>query len=175
MNAAKQAILNRLNIMRDKLTTLEDLARFVTTRANDLLLTPPRPSSVEDPAVDLDRLFKEFVSKEEQTVCEQMTVENRLRDILRRTIIERPSLRGRIDADREVRLPEIGRTFKANFAYNNGSQNLVRSEVFSIHEGHAIHQAESLGFEGFLVQSARHASGGKKQVIIIPDSENPQY
>ena len=173
INAAKQAMFNRLTLMREKITSAEDLERFAATRANDLLLTNPRPTAVADPEADLLRLYDDLVGEPLEQVDSSGTVHRQLDSELRRTIIDRPSLAGRIQANCEVEVPDIGRSFKANFAYNNGCRNLVRGEVFSRQEGHAINQAEKLGVESLIVQSVKAPDGRQQKVIIIPDSETP--
>lgn len=173
VNAAKQAMFNRLTLMREKITSAEDLERFAATRANDLLLTNPRPTAVADPEADMLRLYDDLVGEPLEQEETSVMVHHQLVDELRRTIIDRPSLAGKIQVNCEVAVPDIGRSFKANFAYNNGSRNLVRSEIFSKREGHAINQAERLGVESFFVQSANAPDGRRQKVIIIPDSETP--
>jgi hypothetical protein len=46
VNAAKRAIFQRLQMGRESFQTLDDLQQFIDTRANSLLLTPPRPMKV---------------------------------------------------------------------------------------------------------------------------------
>ena len=67
LNSAKRAIERRLEVDRDSFQTLEDLQRFVDTRANALKLTQPRPVKVLDPAEDLVKLFEELVGDCEPT------------------------------------------------------------------------------------------------------------
>lgn len=64
INAAKQAIVSRLEVERDAFRTLDDLQRFIDTRANEIIVTTPRPVKVRDAAEDLTRLFSELVAGE---------------------------------------------------------------------------------------------------------------
>jgi len=60
LQAAKKAIEARLRVCRDDFRTVEDLNHFIDTRANELLITPPRPMKVLNPEAALDALFKEL-------------------------------------------------------------------------------------------------------------------
>ncbi|HLK59726.1 MAG TPA: DUF3037 domain-containing protein [Chthonomonadaceae bacterium] len=62
VNNAKQALVNRLRVERDYFLTPEDLTHFAQTRANEIVLTLPRPMQVEDPVSDLNALFLELVN-----------------------------------------------------------------------------------------------------------------
>jgi len=61
LNAAKAAIEARLRKDAAALRSLDDLKQFIATRANDLILTPPRSLKVVSPKQDLERLFRELV------------------------------------------------------------------------------------------------------------------
>ena len=61
LNVAKRAFENSLRNQTDGLRTLEDFQRFIDTRGNDLVLTPPRSVKVTDPERDLAQLFSELV------------------------------------------------------------------------------------------------------------------
>jgi hypothetical protein len=58
VNDAKAAIIHRLHTDRNSFSTLNDLAHFASTRANELTLTPPRSISVDNPIDDLDTLYR---------------------------------------------------------------------------------------------------------------------
>lgn len=67
LHAAKQAIVNRLRSVDLRPRTLEELQHFVDTRGNDLILTPPRSLRIEEPARQLDDLFRQLVLDPEPT------------------------------------------------------------------------------------------------------------
>jgi hypothetical protein len=61
LHEGKQAIVQRLRGADSRPRTLEELQHFVDTRGNDLILTPPRSMRVEEPARQLDDLFRRLV------------------------------------------------------------------------------------------------------------------
>ena len=68
LNAAKRAIERRLEVDRESFRSPEDIVRFMDTRGNDILLTPPRPTKVLDPEAELETLFKELGPCDEDLV-----------------------------------------------------------------------------------------------------------
>jgi hypothetical protein len=61
VNAAKQALVTRLEIEAAQFAKIEDLLHFVRTRGNAIVLSEPRSMRVEDPEADLKELFDELV------------------------------------------------------------------------------------------------------------------
>jgi hypothetical protein len=63
IRAMKASLQRRLRVEAERFRTLEDLEHFVATRANEIVLTPPRPIAVADPRADLASLFGELVDR----------------------------------------------------------------------------------------------------------------
>jgi hypothetical protein len=61
LDHGKRAVVNRLRGADSRPRTLEELQHFVDTRGNDVILTPPRSMRVEEPARQLDELFRQLV------------------------------------------------------------------------------------------------------------------
>jgi hypothetical protein len=61
LNAFKAAFEERVLVEAGRIRTIEEFRHFVRTRANQLLLTEPRPIKVFDPEADLARLFDMLV------------------------------------------------------------------------------------------------------------------
>jgi hypothetical protein len=59
----KASLQKRLRVEADRFGTLADLEHFVATRANEIILTPPRPVAVADPRADLASLFRDLVER----------------------------------------------------------------------------------------------------------------
>ncbi len=59
----KNALVERLAVERSEFRTLEDLQRFVLTRANKVILTPPKAVRVTEPQEDLNRLYTQMVEE----------------------------------------------------------------------------------------------------------------
>ncbi len=163
VNAAKRAIFERLRVGRESFQTLDDLQQFVDTRANSLLLTPPRAVKVVDGDQDLNRLFDELVGGR----AKRADVPAHVREVER--IFRAPELTNRIRFDTEVRVPVIGRKLTIPYAYQNGALNLVKPVIFHSHETKAENTAMRLSVEGDLI--ARHGleDGRQAQLILIPE------
>ena len=63
VSAIRLSLKDRLRVEAEYVRSLEDLQHFVNTRANQLVLTSPRPVIVTEPARDLARLFEELVAE----------------------------------------------------------------------------------------------------------------
>src|SRR5262249_41757548 len=63
VRAMKQSLRRRLRAEAGRFRTADDLRHFVQTRANQIILTPPRPMTVVDPGKDLEVLFQELVGE----------------------------------------------------------------------------------------------------------------
>jgi hypothetical protein len=61
LDAVKRAVANRLRSADSRPRSLEELQHFVDTRGNDVILTPPRSMRVEEPARQLDDLFRQLI------------------------------------------------------------------------------------------------------------------
>ncbi len=166
VNAAKDAIAYRINHSGDEIRTEQDLIHFAQTRANDFLLTLPRPTAVSDPKADFERLFGKLVGDESETRKQEEESDPPVIRNFKQTF-SRLEAKGKVRSDIEVPVPTSGRTLRANYAYCNGTHNFVMSKIFpSRGEGHAVIQAEQLGAEGHLI-SAEPASDGKQQKLFV--------
>jgi hypothetical protein len=161
LNAAKQAIEQRLETDRASLKSHEDLMAFVNTRGNNLKLTQPRPVKVFDPAADLDDLFSELVGGRSRTQRAE-PVAPQLEDAFQRLHNE-----GRAQLNLRVDVPLLGRSLRVPYAYQNGVLNLVRPYRFPKKEGAAIESAMRLAVEGDLLQRHGQNGGPAKKLIVV--------
>ena len=159
IKAAKRAIANRFKVDRAAFKTLEDLERFIATRANALAMTPARPIKVVDAARELEGLFAELVGGR---VRGDRDSEPR---VALDAVFRQPDLQGRIQFNHVVRVPVIGREFRAPYAYRNGVLNLVKPQEFPANEASATATAMKLAVEGDLLW--RHGQDTAEQARLI--------
>lgn len=60
-NALKAAFEERVALEAERVSTLDELRQFVDSRANQMLLTSPRPIRLINPQTELARLFEALV------------------------------------------------------------------------------------------------------------------
>jgi hypothetical protein len=161
LNSAKRAIERRLEVDRDGFQNLDDLKRFVATRANALQLTDPRPVKVFDAQQDLDSLFEELVGGRPR--CQDRPPATPELDC----VFHRLHDQGRARLDWEVSVPMVGRTLRVPYAYRNGEWNLVKPQRFSGTESSAINTAMRLALEGDLLQRHSNDEEGTKRLIVV--------
>jgi len=149
VNDAKHAIITRLDVERDRFRTSEDLSQFAQTRANEIVLTLPRPMKVENPVVELEELYNELVGgRQIRTPRAHRNLGQQLR-----AIFERPAIRDKVLREEEVLIPITNTLLKVPYAFQNGTLNLVRPLTLT---RSTVVEAHQLAVDGDLLR--RHAS-----------------
>ncbi|MBN1489356.1 MAG: DUF3037 domain-containing protein [Phycisphaerae bacterium] len=164
INATKKAIERRLATDNQSFRTPEDLVRFIDTRANEIVLTPPRPMKVSNPEADLDHLFDELVggpARQPRKGAAEVVPE------LDR-IFHRPSLRNRVLFDQEVQVPVVERSLRIPYAFRNGVLNLVKPQAFSNDVNAATRAAMSLAITGDLLRRHPNEQGKEARLVVVP-------
>src|SRR6185503_6730584 len=110
VKSAKRAIAKRFTTERTSFRTIDDLEHFINTRANALAMTEARPVKVEDARDQLNKLFQELVGDSAQD--RRGSEARKALD----SVLRGPELQGRIEFDRVVKVPIIGRELKAPYA-----------------------------------------------------------
>jgi len=151
----KRAIETRVREKYDWSRGLEDLERFIGTRANDIQLTHPRSLKTANPAEEIDVLFHELVggrSRAEAASAPIAPLFPKLDHALRA-----PGIRERIRFDEQVTVPVVRKRIDVPYVYENGVINLVKPYQFSGTPDRATRTAAELAIEGDLL--ARHSVG----------------
>jgi hypothetical protein len=164
LRALKRFIEDRVRLYHTQFKTLDDLNRFIESRANDIIIAQPRPVKVFNPASDLYRLFDELVGGKPR-------MPDRHRQFLKSVDdrLDVPSLELRLRRDVPVTLPNIGSVLHYRYAFNNGRQNLVKPTLFPANEQKMANTAFRLGGEG--VQLHNHVDS---QLVVICGFEDDQ-
>ena len=162
---AKLLFEKRIAVERPQMLRVEDFERFVETRANRLLLTPPRNMRVDDPAADLARLFRELVGGRAmgegiKRDGQGVSVRPRLRDLF-----SRPEMKRLVRPDVPV-APRYGRPFTASYAYYNGQDSYVMPQTIHVDRDQTLREAEALAFRGS--QLRMHGVGDREAEMIVP-------
>jgi hypothetical protein len=153
----------RLHTDRDYFKTVEDLNRFVETRANAMRMTPPMPVRVEDPDAELNRLFKRLVGNRERQT------RNRIRRALAE-IFKKWQLTDKVQENIEVTLPLFDRPIKASFGFQNGHFNLIQATKFAGHKMAGIlPRAGQFALEGELLTRQPHPKLGPMQLVVVAE------
>lgn len=165
LHEIKQAFETRIQRDRDRIRQVEDLEHFIETRANKLLLTPPRNMRVTEPAQDLRRLFEELVGGRAhgEAVLKSgrgLSVKPRLRQLL-----SQPEVENKVKSNVQVK-PLYGRTFTADYAFYNGKNSFVVPQTIHLDADQTLREAELLAIRGR--QLAKHGIDQRKAELIIP-------
>ncbi len=124
IDSFKLGIEERLEVESGKINTLEELQEFITTRANLIQITPPRPMRVSEPEKDLEQLFKDLVGgmhRKEKTTS--------FREYVLRQFTQ-AGVANKLKKDIRVQVPLFQRELEVPYGYQNGRLNLVQPARF---------------------------------------------
>jgi len=158
LNVVKRSIERRLRVEASRFKALEDLNQFISTRANDIILTPPRPMKVLEPRADLVALFDELVGGRARQRREGVLIPELDEPF------SRLSEQGRAWKGERVRVPVLGTILKAPYAYRNGHVNLVKPQRLGPQED-ARRTAGHLAIEGDLLR--KHAAQLEEEYRLV--------
>jgi len=166
VNAAKRALEDRLKVEQECFRSLDDLRRFGDSRANEIIVTEPRPMTVSDPKKELDELYRELVgvgfrSKHLSVIPE-----------LDRAM-HSPELQPLVRFDEEVQVPIVGTRMRVPYTFQNGQPNLIHPTVFQPKETTAVRQAAFLACAGDMLQRHPDSQGHKSRLIVVSANSEP--
>jgi hypothetical protein len=162
LDAAKRSLEARLQVARANFKSVEDLQKFVDTRANELRLTPPRPVKVENPQQELATLLEELVGKEP---TKQKRLKLRLPQL--DALFDRLCNEHRAERNVAIKVPVTNREFTVPYAFQNGRLNLVKPQMFPAIENDALNATLKLAAQGRLIHE--FPDGKEKQLVVVPD------
>lgn len=167
LKLSTHGMTSRIEKSVDELRTVEDLAAFAGSRANDLRLTEPRLAKLDDIDGDFERLFAQLV---EQHSTAQLAEESpaevlppKLGEVFYRLQQSR-----KIWQPGTITVPVYKRKMEIPYAYKNGVVNLVKPHVFAA-DKRAETQAAKLAVNGQLIE--KHLIDGEKHKLIVVSTQ----
>src|SRR5262249_23010391 len=112
LRSLKRFIEDRVRL--SKIKTMDDLNRFIESRANEILIGQPRPMKVFNPESDLQKLYEELVGGKARTPDKHRQFIRAVDDKF-----DVPELRQKVQRDVEIELPIIGSRLHYRYAFNN--------------------------------------------------------
>lgn len=167
LNVQKRSFGSRIRQHAEQFNTLEDLQLFIATRANELVLTSPRPMKVLDPQRELDDLFAELVggraSREKRRPVlpelDQALHEERFRNKVRFNV--------------PISVPITGTEISFPYAYQNGTLNLIKPQRFSEDPKEAFNTALQRAAQGNLLYLHSDGAPGKRKLVLVASFPSP--
>ena len=162
INSFKLGMEERLSLEQGRIVTLADLETFIATRGNELQITPPRPMKLEDPAAELQGLFRELVG-------EPAHVANAagFRQFLQKKF-DAAGVEKKLRQDVTVTVPVFNREVQVPYGYQNGRFHLIQPVRFEGHEvSQAINTACRYAVEGRSIFEHGGSGLGPMQLTVI--------
>lgn len=154
INAFKAAFEERLAFEASRMTSREDFLQFVNTRANQLLLTQPRPIKVFEADSDLARLFESLVGGRRRSRASALSSREELKQEFGLRLLER-GIADRVQRDVQIESALLDRTLVFPFAFRNGRMNVIEPVSFEGNKKSNIDRACQLAVEGHDLASRR--------------------
>jgi len=163
INAIKQSIIDRLKTEKSSFNSLEDLQRFIDTRANLIQITQPRFLKVHNPDAQLENLFDTLIGSRDQS---------RRHPALQRRIareFKKANVSQWVRENINVTIPAFQRKVTMPFGFRNGRLNLIQPVRF---EGKRLETVESaacrLAIEGKSLYDAQRLAL-QMQLFVVAD------
>lgn len=147
INALKVAFEERVTAESVSIRTAEEFRRFIDSRANQFLLTQPRPVRVSDPEAELANLFESLVGGRRRRGARAETPEDEIIREFDRLLVER-GVADRVDRGYRVESRLLDRTLIFPVAFRNGRINVVQPVAFPAAKDRSIDRACQLAVEG---------------------------
>lgn len=165
---AKQSLVTGIRHERERFKTVEDLERFIATRGNELVFTPPRAMRIEDAEADLRNLFSELVGERHgQAVSDAAALTPELDTVFRRLVTQKTSVQIGPTFD----VPEYSHRIRADYYYENGVANLVRLLPIGPQANRVFSAAVRLGGESVFVDNHLRPNNKKASLIVVAARE----
>ena len=167
INSFKQGIVNRLETESSNIRTIEDLKRFINSRANLIQISDPKPMTITDPTKDLEELFTEFFGLTE-TKRDGGSLKRKFLESARAAGVER-----KIKTDITVRVPVMNRDVEIPFGFQNGRFNLITPVRFeSKNIDQSFRTACKYGVEGRSLYESVQSELGDLQLVVLAKFRN---
>jgi hypothetical protein len=176
INAMREAIEKRLIVDQENFQTLEDLEKFIQTRANAVQITPPRPMKVFEPEKDLEELFNQLVAEKETEALDDGTqsVPESINVKLEKTF-SKDEVKKRLRANLSIPVPALRREVHFPYGFQNGHFNLIQPVPFDAKNRDAVlDKACKYAVEGDLIASHPDPELGDLQLVVVGQFANPQ-
>lgn len=165
----KQAFMERIHVEKAEFVGLEDLITFVQTRANRIVLTPPKAVRVTNPNEDLQALYATLVAEpsahEEVGVEEELPLRKRLDQALLA-----PDLASRIRTGIKIHVPLLKREVEIPYGFQNGRFNLIQPVAFAQKKISKLRDAACrYAVEGNTLYQHRDPDHGELQLVVVAD------
>jgi len=165
INAIKNSIENRLEVASQHFKSLEDLSNFISTRANEVQITPPRPMKVLEPKKDLEELYEELVGGRSRQPLKHAAppVEKALSKTFREKEVE-----DFIQKDVTVTVPAFRSSLTVPFGFQNGRFNLIQPVRFKqTTETRVVDIACRHAVEGHSLYNHPDKKLGKLKLVVV--------
>jgi len=154
---AKSAVVNQLRSQH--FSSVEDLKAYISKRANDIQLTPPRPMRVTDIQTDTENLFARLVADDAvdrkrpaHEILKKKLLDAGVADLVRKSVT--------------VEIPSFKKSILVPYAYQNGRFNLITPVQFDP-EADLMAKTGKNAIEGQQLFKERSPLYGEMRLVVV--------
>jgi len=145
--------------------TVDELIAYIAKRANMIQLTHPRPMRITDIEADTIELHKRLVGPEpSEPKC-------RIAGYLTKRLFE-AGVSDLVKKSVSVELPEIKKSIRVPYAYQNGRFNLISPVQFDADTEAIVTKIGKNAFEGQLLFNNRHPTFGEMRLVVVANFDS---
>jgi hypothetical protein len=163
LDRARKAIARQLR--SEHFMTVDELIAYIAKRANMIQLTHPRPMRITDIEADTIELHKRLVGPEpSEPKC-------RIAGYLTKRLFE-AGVSDLVKKSVSVELPEIKKSIRVPYAYQNGRFNLISPVQFDADTEAIVTKIGKNAFEGQLLFNNRHPTFGEMRLVVVANFDS---
>ena len=160
LNRARTAIESQLR--SERFLSIDDLDAYIAKRANIIQLTQPRPMRITDLEADTIALHRRLVEPEPVGTTPGVL------GFLKRRLFE-AGVAGLVEKFVSVEIPDIKKSIRVPYAYQNGWFNLISPVQFESDAEAIFSKTGKSAIEGQLLYNERHPSRGEMRLVVVTD------
>ena len=170
INSFKTGIVQRIQNESNTIRSVDDLKRFIDSRANVIHISEPRPMTIFDPMKDLEELFTEFFG-----VTERQKIGGSLKQQFWKGV-QSAGVERKIKTDITVRVPVTDSDVEIPFGYLNGRFNLITPVRFEAKDvAQSFRTACKYCVEGRSLYENGHSDFGELQLVVLAKFRNDDH
>jgi len=163
LNRAQKAISRQLR--SEQFQTVDELVAYIARRANMIQLTHPRPMSITDLEANTLDLHKRLVGPE------LLEPKSRIDGYLTRRLFE-AGVSDLVKKSVSVELPDIKKSIRVPYAYQNGRFNLISPVQFDADAEAIFTKTGKNAIEGQLLFKKPHPTFGEMRLVVVANFDS---
>lgn len=164
INLFKRGIEQRISREASRIQNIDQLQRFIDSRANLIRFSAPIPMRITDPEADLAKLFDSLVGGDS---AKNPSPRKRFQTVVTERL-RAANLGGKLCESVPIEVPYLKKPISFPFGFQNGRFNLLQPVSFVTEDpDDAVRKAFPLAYEGGALYEQPHQTLGNLKLLVI--------